>query len=445
MSEPIDRAAASATNRRVLLVSYYFPPSGGPGVQRTLKFAKYLPKFGWDPIVLTVDPRYASYPAVDADLDRDVPEETVVVRTKAWDPYSAYARLLGKRKEDAVSVGFLSEDKEDFRHRIGKWVRANLFVPDARVGWVPFAVKASRDIHGHSGFDAVVSTGPPHSTHLAGRRIATRYQVPWIADFRDPWTGIDFYSSLPMGPLARRRDKRLEQQVLADADIVVAVTPGMRRALSGPSRPVEVITNGYDPADFSNRPTGDPDFVLSYVGNMNESRNPTALWNVLSRLKKQNRLGTLAVRLVGPIDSSVRQAVADHGLGNVVSIEPPVSHTEAIQIMMRSAMLLLVVNNVSGAEGIMTGKIFEYVASGRIVLGLGPTEGDAAELLRSVGAGEMFDWADEAGIERFLLSSLDCDAGRIRVSGASEHDRTAYSREGQAGQLAGLLNRLVEK
>jgi glycosyltransferase involved in cell wall biosynthesis len=427
--------------QRVLFVSYYFPPSGGPGVQRTLKFVKYLPEFGWDPVVLTVDPEYASYPAIDRELVAEVRPEVEVVRTRAWDPYSLYARILGKSKDQTVGVGFIDESGNDRRHTIGKWIRGNVFIPDARVGWVPFGVRAGRRLLKTHHFDAIVTTGPPHSTHLIGRTIADDTDIPWIADFRDPWTGIDFYDSLLMSEFSKRRDRKSELSVIRRADRVVAVTPGMVKALAKKAdRPVELIMNGFDPDDIQSADSTQHTFVLSYVGNMNAARNPVALWKALRRLRDEAfQFGSFSVRLVGPIDRTVAESVDEYGIGDLVSFESPVSHASAVQVMLSSGMLLLVINRVEGSEGIMTGKLFEYIGSGRPVLGIGPPVGDAAEALRSSGAGRMYGWDDVDAIVAYLKESLDTENGRVRATGAHPDRRSGFSRRAQAGQLADLL------
>lgn len=441
--------------KRVLFVSYYFPPSGGPGVQRTLKFVKYLSRFGWTPVVLTVDPEAASYPAIDRGLMSEVPD-VEVIRTNAWDPYSLYARVLGKPKSATVGVGFIGEGKENKRQALGRWIRGNLFVPDARVGWIPFASRAALRYLKESPVDAIITTGPPHSAHLIGQKLKRILGVPWVADFRDPWTGIDFYESLRMSAYSKRRDRRLELSVFQEADAVVAVTPGMVRSLATKgAAPVSLISNGFDPDDFK-EPSGARSIVdlereaerrppvLAYVGNMNGARNPEGLWEALARLRKRGvDFGDFRVRLVGPIDGEITRRVQHHNLADIVDIEPPVDHAEAIRIMQQSEMLLLVINRVTGADAILTGKVFEYIGSGRPVLGLGPVGGDAADVLRHSGAGTLFDWDDVEGIEAYVANAFGFGCERIPTSGAPPEGRAAYSRLDQAGQVASLLNQLV--
>jgi glycosyltransferase involved in cell wall biosynthesis len=431
-------------SRRVLFLTYYFPPSGGPGVQRSLKFVKYLPEFGWEPVVVTVKPERASYPDLDPKLAREVPAGTQVVRTSAWDPYALYARLQGKAKQDAVAVGFLGEAEMTRRQRAARWVRANVFLPDARVGWVPFALRRALKLLPDGAFDAVFTTGPPHSTHLAGYLLARRSGLPWLADFRDPWTGIDYYESLPMTAPARGLDRALERRVLRHADAVTVVSPSMLSRLTAHTRaPVAVVQNGFDPQDFEVEPPSPaPGFVLCYVGNLNEARNPTALWRALETLDAKRSMPELRVRLVGNIDPVALRSAREHGLGNMIETHPYVPHEEAVREMRQSTLLLLSINRVAGAEGIITGKLYEYVASGRPVLGLGPAEGDAARVLASSDAGRMLDCDDAAGVAEILRAHYaSWKAGRP-VEGAPPERASRYSRRTQTGELAALLERI---
>ena len=245
--------------KRLLFVTYYFPPSGGPGVQRSLKFVKYLPEFGWRPTVLTVRPESASWPDPDPDSVADIPEGTLVERTGAWDPYAWYARLLGRKKQEVISVGFTGEDGTTPGRRFARWLRANLFLPDARVGWVPFATARARALMRQK-YDAVLTTGPPHSTHFAGLALRRTHGTPWLVDFRDPWTEIDFQAELPMTGLARALDAFLERRVLRNADGFAVVSASMQRRFAQRGYASEVIENGFDPADFEE---GTPSHTVS--------------------------------------------------------------------------------------------------------------------------------------------------------------------------------------
>ncbi len=438
---------AAPRPKRVLVVAYYFPPAGGPGVQRVLKAVKYLGRSGWTPTVLTVAD--GAFPQHDPSLAADVPAGVAVVRTRALDPFGVYGRLTGKKGTAAVPVGSAGEGG-GVAERVARWARANLFLPDARVGWVPFAARAARRLHRAQPFDAVLTSGPPHSTHLVGRALARRTGVPWVADFRDPWTGINFYHELPMTPLARRIDRRLEASVLREARRLVTVSPTWAGALARTAgRPVEdvaVVHNGFDAADFPDlegvKPPDDR-FVLAHVGSLYGARNPAALWAALALLRERGRLDRFTLRLVGAVDDAARAAAEKHGLAGLVEATGYVSHAEAVREMRAATALLLVVEGFGLEAGMITGKAYEYLGSGRPVVGLGPADGDAARLLEETGAGRMHPRDDADALAAHLDGLLTAWERGETPAGAAPGAAAAYTREAQTAALARVLDAAV--
>ncbi len=432
--------------RNVLFISYYFPPSGGPGVQRSLKFVKYLEEFGWRPTVLTVRPEQASYPDLDPDLMDELPVSLRVERTSAWDPYALYAHLLGRSKDDTISVGFLGEAETNLRQRIARWVRANLFLPDARVGWVPFAAARAHALLEHGAFDAVLTTGPPHSTHLVGLVVRLLHERPWLVDLRDPWTGIDYYADLPMTAPARAVDAWLEGLVLRHATAGTVVSESMgRNVRARVPLPLKVIENGFDPSDFEHvDATPAPDrFVIGHVGNLNQARNPEALWKALAEIRPQQTMPELRLELTGNVEPAVLDAASAYGLEPLIDTFPYVPHQAAVERMHRATVLLLAINRVEGAEGIATGKLYEYVASGRPVIGIGPPAGDAARVLGETDAGRMFGFDDVAGVHAYLRASYDVWKAGSGLKGAQADRVARYSRREQTRRLAEMLSGLA--
>jgi glycosyltransferase involved in cell wall biosynthesis len=429
--------------KRLLLASYYFPPSGGPGVQRTLKFAKYLREFGWEPTVLTVDPRYAAYPSLDDSLMKDVPAGLDVTRTRSWDPYGAYALVTGRKKSDTVSVSFSGEARPNVTQRFGRWLRGNIFLPDARVGWVPFALRRARRLLAESHYDALMTTGPPHSTHLIGLRLSAATGIPWLADFRDPWTAIDFSHLLPTGRLARRIDTRMERRVLARADRVTTISPVLvDHFRSIVSRRYDVIMNGFDSDDFDCGPiAGSGEFTLSYMGSMDLSRDPEVLWR--SMASPALRDVALNVRVIGRIDPVVLDSAAKHRVATRVEVLEHVDHEVATSLMCTSSLLLLVINRTPLAAGIVPGKTFEYIGSGRPVLGIGPTDGDAASVIRESGAGEIFEYDDVEGVTGYISRHVDSWCRGQGERGADRERARAFTRRNRADQLASLLDEMT--
>ncbi|SHK16378.1 glycosyltransferase family 4 protein [Rhodothermus profundi] len=428
--------------RYVLLVTYYFPPAGGAAVQRFLKFARYLPAYDWRPVVLTVRSEDAAYPFRDEALEAEVPVEVPVFRTRTWDPYAAYARWLGQRKEEAVSVGFAGRPHQRWKERLARWIRANLFLPDARVGWVPFALRALPRLLRQYPIEAIVTTGPPHSTHLIGYRAQRRYRLPWVADLRDPWTDVYYYEMLPMTRWARRLDAWMERRVLAQAQARVVVTPTMQRTLQTKGLSAVCIPNGYDPADFeASPPRATHDFWITYAGSMGPTANPEGLWKALVQLRASGL--PIRVRLIGLIDASVRQALMRHHLAEQVALLPFMPRRQVLPYLRESALLLLVINRTAGNAGIVTSKLYEYLGSGRPVLGIGPVQGDAAAVLQETKAGKMFDYDDVEGIAAYLRRHYEAWAAGRPLPGALPTLAQRYSRPYLAGELAHLLEEVT--
>ena len=431
---------------RVLVVTYYFPPAGGPGVQRVLKTVRYLRDAGFEPVVLTV--KDGAFPSQDAALADDVPEGVEIIRTRAPDPFALYARLKGSAP-GSVPTG--SVEAETRLARLALWVRANLFLPDARVGWVPFAIAAGRKRLGEAAqladlFAAVITSGPPHSAHLVGRQLQ-KTGVPWVADFRDPWTGINFYHNLPMSRPARALDRRLERRVLQSADAVTTVSPTWARLLErqGGLAPgsVEVVHNGVDEADLEAADgvsVRTDAFVLAHVGSLYATRDPVAVWQAIRRLRDRGEIPRLVIRLVGRTDDAVRQSA--EATGAPVEARPYVTHAEAVREQARAALLLLSIEPFPASDGMITGKLYEYLASGRPVLGVGPVGGDAAALLAETGGGALADRGDVAGIEEILLEHYAVwEAGTPRA-GAPWDAVAPYTRRAQTQRLAHVIRQL---
>lgn len=434
--------------RKVLVLTYYFPPSGGPGVQRVLKFVKYLPSFDWNPVVVTVQD--GAYPARDPSLEDEVPPAAQVVRTASWDPYQLYARLTGRSPDEAVVQGSVEGREATWTETLARWIRANVFLPDARVGWVPFAVIRGRHVLREQEVDAIVTTGPPHSTHLAGAILQWMSGTPWIADFRDPWTDINYYQELPHTRWAQRLDSLLDRMVLRRAQAVTTVSPGWRDLLAAkvenrPRGAFHVVHNGYDEADVDRDPSAvDEDvFALTHVGSLYASRNPTGLWQALRQLRDEDAIPNLRIRLVGMVDPNVREALQAHGLAGIAEHVSYVPHDEAVEYMQRAGLLLLSIETFPAATGMLTGKLYEYLASGRPVLGVGPASGDAADLLDKTDGGQLFARTDVDGMAESIRRHYDAWDDGTPESGAPTDRISPYRRQAQTEALSGILDEVT--
>ena len=419
---------------RILVVTYYWPPAGGPGVQRWLKTSKALSALGHDVEVLTVSPEKATYPLLDASLEAET-EGLRVHRTSARDWFGAYQKLT-RRKEVPFS-GFANQaGRPGPLQRLSRFVRGNFFLPDPRRGWNGFALSKARQLHTKMPFDTVITTGPPHSTHLIGRSLKRQQGITWWADFRDPWTDIYYYDQFYPTSLARAHDASLERSVLTEADRVVTVSKDLVRLFEekvpGVRTRCHVLPNGYDPADFSEGLLPNNDiFTLTYTGTLTLDYPVSLVEVALEQVLSSG--APLRLRLVGrPANEFVaamealQKRYAHFQLENL-GYRP---HAESVHYLQTADALMLLIPDLPNNKGILTGKIFEYLGSGRPIWGFGPTDGDAQDILLQSQAGSLFESAADAS--RTLLTwTSSCPAG------ASPEARAAYTRMGLAQGLIG--------
>ena len=427
--------------KNVLIVVYPWPPAGGPGVQRCLKFAKFLPEFGWNPIVLTVEEPEVS--AIDESLlghDHDIE----VHRTKKLEPYNLYRFFTGKKRKEAIPVGQLKNvSNPRISERVSSWIRTNLFIPDAKVGWKPYAVAEGKRILRSRDISAVLSSGPPHTAHLIARKLALKFNLPWIADFRDPWTDIDYYDKLNRSAFAAKRDRRLESECLQAASALTTVSAGLVRLFaSKPHAPsCRLIPNGFDRDDLPEpSPRSSGPFTIYYGGSMSLDRIPHALIHALGAFKKQRPEIDFHFNLAGSACAEFKEAIDDAGLDANYRELGYLPHREAARRMSEADLLLLSINRVRNNRGIVTGKIFEYMGIRIPILGIGPVDGDAARLLSETDSGRMFDYEDSDEVFEYLLRAiLETDDFRNRF--AFDVDR--YSRRNLTSTLGALLDEVT--
>ncbi len=432
--------------KKLLIITYYWPPSAGAGVQRWLKFSKYLKEFGWEPVIYT--PLNPEYPGEDPSLSADVPEDIVVLKTKIWEPYRYYKFVTGKKPGEKVQAGFLSEHKKPGKiEKASAWLRGNLFIPDARKFWIKPSVKFLTDWLNKNPVDAMVSNGPPHSMHLIAKGIKEAHDIPWLADFRDPWTQIDFYHRLRLSKKADRKHKALEKEVLAKADAVSTVSPHCAKGLREiEERHVEVVTNGYDPEDFKNIKPFDYDaFSITHLGSMNADRNPVALWKVLKELVLENPFfrENLKIRLIGKTDFSVTEHLKMNGLMDFTEKQDYLPHDQALAEAGQSALLLLALNNTPNVMGIAPGKLYEYLALKRPILCIGPEPGDAASIISETQSGYTANFDNENKMRDILL--VWAKKFRERKLFLENHSLKNYSRKVTTKKMAGILDGIVSE
>ncbi len=404
--------------KRLLIITYYWPPTGGSGVQRWVKFSKYLPQFGWQPVIYT--PENPEQLAIDESLLSDIPDCAEVIKTHISEPYEIYRRLAGA-KGKTQEVNPLNAQKKSLGKRISLWLRGNLFIPDPRIWWVRPSVRFLAKYLREHPVDAVVTTGPPQSMHLIGRGLKRRLGVKWIADFRDPWTEMFYYKHLSLSRFSDRRHHRLEQSVLDEADLVIAVSPPVARDFAAKTEtPVNLITNGFDEDDFAAtvEPRRDGKFTLVHTGLFASDGNPLNLWDALAAKCREDSAfrSRLQIRLAGKTDPEIISAIRERGLGDNLVNLGYLPHEQTVAEQRSADILLLPLRQEPEYAKVLPGKIFEYIAARRPVLGIGQSDGAAAAVLRDAGAGEMFGWEEKEALMEFILASHPEPSGAEKYS-----------------------------
>ena len=428
--------------KKALIITYYWPPSGGAGVFRWLKFVKYFRVYGWEPIIYT--PENPEAPAEDESLLKDIPDGIEVIKTRIWEPYNIYKFITGKRNQ-RIGVSFVSQGKKKgFLHEFMVWLRGNLLIPDPRVFWVRPSVKKLENYIRQNNIEAIITTGPPHSMHLIGLKLKKRLNVKWIADFRDPWTNIDFCRELKLTSVADKIHHRLERKIISSADAILVVSEQMKREYLplNPKR-IDVITNGFDEDEaIVENVKLDKKFSIAHIGTLNAPRNPHVLWSALSELINEipSLKEDLAIKLVGQVDFSVRESINERNLNQYFEHIEFLKHDEAIALQKQTQVLLLVVNNTPNASGILTGKFFEYLGSGRVVFGVGPSNGNLSQILAKTGVGDMVGYDDLQKAKQIIANYYsDYKLNKLFPKGGNIEE---YSRRSLAGKILKIIEQV---
>jgi hypothetical protein len=396
--------------KKILIITYYWPPAGGPGVQRWLKFAKYLPDFGWKPIIYT--PENPSYPLLDETLMKDVPENIEMVRTKIWEPYQL-AEKLNKSNKKFKAGQFDVGKNQSWKSKLSIWVRGNFFIPDARVFWVKPSIKFLEKYLKDNTIDTIVTSGPPHSLHLIGLGLKSKMpNLKWIADFRDPWTEISYYKHLKLTKSSDKKHRQLERAVFKNADITLATSYTDAENFRKAGANAVCITNGFDESDSENKvkaQKSENQFTLSYIGVLEQLRNPENLWKALDELIRENAdfAADFRLKFVGRIDDKILQTIENSSLKNHILNLGYLAHGKAVEEMQNSDLLLITNFPNESSKGIIPGKIFEYLASGKQILSFGPEKADVAKILEETKAGKHFNYQDTEMVKKFILEKFE--------------------------------------
>ena len=424
--------------KKILIITYYWPPAGGPGVQRWLKFVKYLPDFGWKPTVFI--PENPSYPIVDETLEKEVSDDLEIIKTKIWEPYQL-AEIFGKDNKKFKAGQFDVGKNQSWKSKLSIWVRGNFFIPDARVFWVKPSVEYLKKYLKENQFDAFVTTGPPHSMHLIGLELKKEFPtLKWIADFRDPWTEISYYKHLKLSKAADQKHRNLEQKVFETADVTLATSYSDAENFRKKGANAFCITNGFDRNEITeNVAQNNSKFTLSYIGVLEQLRNPEVLWKVLNELVSQNEdfKNALELKFVGSIDDKILSEIERSELKYLVNNLGYLSHSEANIEMANSDLLLITNFPDDSSKGIIPGKIFEYLATRKQIVSFGPKDSDVKNILEETKAGKHFSYDDESELKTFLLQKFE--EWKSGVAHSQTQNIEQFSRKNLTKKLTELL------
>jgi glycosyltransferase involved in cell wall biosynthesis len=383
-------------HQKVLILTYYWPPAGGAGVQRWLKFVKYLSVMGYQTHVYTTENPEA--PANDDSLMQDVPDHAIILKKPIWEPFSIYKKLTNKKGN--FNAGFLSEERKDkkkWTEKLSMFVRANAFIPDAKMFWIKPSVKFLNNYIQRNQIDLVISSGPPHSLHQIALKLKNKLDIEWIADFRDPWTNIDFYQQLPMLSVIDKKQKKMEKEVLQKADQVIVVGEEMKKEFLAinPNAQIKVITNGYDTPLRVNNDLEEK-FTIVHIGSINADRSHESFYQAIASFLEEfpEAKNKFKLKFVGKVDYLARLFISKYKLDIYTEFISYIPYNEISNIQEKAHLLYLPLNNTPNAKGILTGKFFEYLAARRFIIAQGPVEGDIAKILKETEAGEIFDYTN---------------------------------------------------
>ncbi len=429
---------------KTLLICYYWPPTSGGGVMRWLKMSKYWNDECNELIVYT--PELVEFPAYDETLLAQVPKNVKIIKNKIWEPYKIYKRFTGKKN---TYSGFINEkEKSNWKDKLSVWIRSNFFIPDARTFWIKPSIKYLYSYLKENPIDVIISTGPPHSMHLIALGLKKKLNIKWIADFRDPWTDIDYADELKLTDFAQKKHEKLERQVLENADKVVTVSWSWQKDLGalGSRTDIELITNGFDPADFIDcDSTYNEKFSICHLGSMNSKRNPENLWEVISALCLENQefKQHLEIKLIGQVDASIIKSIENLDLNSYLQKIDFLPHKNGLMELNSSSILLLPINLKAHSEGIIPGKVYEYLATGKPILAIGSKDSDIKYIIENSKNAILLDYQDSAEMKSFIWNEF------INFKSNSATNKTEannqYSRKELANRYKQLVKNLTQK
>lgn len=425
--------------KNILIITYYWTPSGGGGVQRWMYFAIYLSKLGFKPTVVTVKPEKASYPLIDHSQTTMV-KDIETIYTDTLEPFKIYSFLKTGKKNKEIPYGNLGSSNGGVFSKIMAFVRANFFVPDARKGWVKFAIEASSQLLKNRKYDWIVTTGPPHSTHLAGLYLSKKFNIKWLADFRDPWSEIYFLNETYRFDFAKQKDLKLEKKILNTANLITTVGPAMGDLLSKKmenNQKLKILFNGYDHEmldSIEKKNSKNEKFTISHLGLLGSTQRFDSFLKALEI--SETDISKIKIQLAGNVFEEYLQSIKSKNIN--LGYSNFLQRKDALSLMKNSDLLLLCPPMIGETKIIISTKSMEYLAAGVPILGIGDKESDAAILVKKQSFSGFFapDEIDETA--KFISSCFKNWENNTVLK--NDFNPENYSRFEVSKQLAEILD-----
>ena len=423
---------------KVLIITYYWPPAGGPGVQRIIKYVKYLPEYGWEPLILTVE--NPTSPSYDESLLKNLPSTLRVFKTGTYEPFNLYRRLTGQAKSTTLAKDvIIKKPNERWREKIARVIRANLFLPDARIGWMPKMLKKARAIVKAENPSVIFSTSPPHSLQLGARRLAEQSGLKWIADFRDPWIEAYWESGLERLSMMKRFNQKLEQRVLRDADLITTVSEGFRDLfLTKVENRCEILYHGFDRLNDQKYITDT--FSIVYLGTMSRYQSPDTFFNAVSQLKEEVK-NKIEVIIIGKVFAGFTELLESYP-GLNISVRDFLPYDEVMDESRKASMLLLINPKPTYGASLIPAKIYDYLALRKPILAFGIQHGRLQSLLEETESGQLYDSGNENEVQAFILKYFEIWERQQYILLDYHQDLNKYQASYNVKKLASLLNEI---
>ncbi len=391
--------------KKALFISYYWPPSGKASLQWPLKIIKHLISFGWQITVLTVDED--TFSQSDSSFTSEIQSGLNVIRAKTFEPFNIYKKFTGKGKDEKlVASETISKKNKKLSHRLSLWIRMNLFIPDARVGWYFPALKEIISYLKTDPVDVIVSIGPPHTTHLIAKKLSSKFKLPFIAVFIDPWTDIAYYKEFKRNKITLAIDNHLEKLVLKNSSANIFVTETMKKDYENKYSFIKekshVLYWGYSEEEFENikmTERNEDEKVIVHAGNLFSYQNPTNFWQ---QLKVEIDLGNkFVIKFIGTVDSEIVKTIDNTGLKPYTKYLGFLPYKKMLEEVCNADYLLVCATEPRHVPG----KLFEYLRTGKPIIAFGDGNNEVKNILEKANAGTMFNYY-ESGKEIFQMEKL---------------------------------------